>query len=274
MKFRPLMSGFGIWNLEFGVWLFSPSPFKVQSSRFKVQGLVLLLSSLLAASALANSDASFIAGTQAYHAGDYATAAQAFRESAARHPSSGTLQNLGLAEWQRGLAGPAVLAWEQSLSLDPFNKATRMNLRFARKTVQLEAPDLTWYEVLSTWLPVNWWAWIASISFWLTIAIALLPGILRLRKAAWHQAVAALGLMLFLLTLPALAGVHTRSRLGFVLQKDTPLRLTPTQEAQPITRLAAGEPARWAKPRGNYVLIRTSRGLGWVERAQFGLMAR
>src|SRR6266850_4647839 len=37
MKVRHLMSGFGIWSLEFGVWLFSPSPFKVQSSRFKVQ---------------------------------------------------------------------------------------------------------------------------------------------------------------------------------------------------------------------------------------------
>jgi tetratricopeptide (TPR) repeat protein len=248
--------------------MFPPSP-------FKVQGLLLLLSSLLAASALANSsDVSFIAGARAYHAGDYLRAAEQFRASAIRRPSSGALQNLGLAEWQRGLAGPAVLAWEQSLSLDPFNKATRMNLRFVRKTAQLEAPDLAWYEVLSTWLPVNWWVWVASISFWLTIAIALLPGILRLRKAAWHQAVAALGLMLFLLTLPALAGVHTRSRLGFVLQKDIPLRLTPTQEAQPVTRLAAGEPARWVKPRGNYILIRTSRGLGWIERAQFGLIAR
>jgi hypothetical protein len=56
-----------------------------------------------------------------------------------------------------------------------------------------------------------------------------------------------------------------------VLQKDTPLRLTPTREAQAVTRLAAGEPARFVRTRGNYVLIRTNRTLGWVEREQFGL---
>lgn len=240
---------------------------------FKVQGL-LFLSSLLALPSLATTpDPPFLAGSQAYHAGEYAQAAQQFRDSATLQPSSGTLQNLGLAEWQRGSNGPAILAWEQSLCLDPFNKATRMNLRFARKTAQLEAPDLVWYEVLSTWLPINWWAWIATVTFWLTIAMALLPGILRRRRAAWHQAVAALALMLFLLTLPALLGVHTRARLGFVLQKDTPLRLTPTEDAQPVTRLAAGEPARCQKSRGNYILLRTNRGLGWVERAQFGLIA-
>jgi tetratricopeptide (TPR) repeat protein len=252
--------------LDVGCWMFAPLP-------FKVQGLFFLLS-LLAAPALAKSpDPSFLAGTQAYHAADYPHAVEQFRASATLRPASGTLQNLGLAEWQRGSNGPAILAWEQSLSLDPFNKETRMNLRFARKTAQLEAPDLAWYEVLSSWLPVNWWVWIASISFWLTIAIALLPGILRRRKAGWHQAIAALGLTMFLLTLPALFGEHTRSRLGFVLQKDTPLRLTPTQDAQVITRLASGEPARWEKPRGNYVLIRTNRGLGWVERAQFSRIA-
>jgi len=56
-----------------------------------------------------------------------------------------------------------------------------------------------------------------------------------------------------------------------VITKDTPLRLTPTLEAQAVTRLAAGEPARWVRSRGNYVLIRTSRTLGWVEEGQFGL---
>ena len=99
-----------------------------------------------------------------------------------------------------------------------------------------------------------------------------LPGILRRRKATWQQAIAAVGLMVFLLSVPALFGIQTRSRLGFVLQKDTPLRLTPTLEAQAVTRLAAGEPARWVRARGNYVLVRTSRTLGWVEQKQLGLI--
>src|SRR5215475_12775962 len=213
-------------------------------------------------------------GTTAYRASDYPGAIKAFRESANLRPASGTLQDLGLAQWRRGHAGAAILSWEQSLWLEPLNAAARGNLRYARKVAQLEAPDLTWYEVVSTWLPANWWAWIAGISFWCAVAMVMLPGILRQPKRAWHQGVAALGLTIFLLSIPAHVGVHTRSRIGFVQQKDTPLRLTPTQEGQPVTRLAAGEPARLERQRGNYLLIRTSRSTGWVERGQFSLICR
>ena len=213
----------------------------------------------------------FREGTVAYRTGDYARAVEAFRQSATQQPASGTLQNLGNAEWKLGRAGAAVLAWEQALWLDPFNEPARADLQFARKTAQLETPELTWYEVISTWLPANWWAWIAGTSLWLAIGMVMLPGSLRLRKAAWHQAVAAVGLMVFLLSVPAFIGVQTRFRIGFVLQKDIPLRLTPTFEAQAVTRLAAGEPARFVRLRGGYVLIRTNRALGWVEREHFGL---
>ena len=216
----------------------------------------------------------FREGVAAYGIGDYAGAVTAFQQSTRRQLASGTLQNLGNAEWKLGRTGPAILAWERALWLDPFHKAARMDLRFARKTAQLEAPDLAWYEVISTWLPANWWAWIAGVSLWLAVAMVMLPGILRLRKATWHQAVAAFCLMVFLLSIPAYIGLQTRSRIGFVLQPDTLLRLTPTLEAQAVTRLAAGEPARLVRTRGAYVLLRTSRTLGWVERAQCGLICQ
>ena len=216
-------------------------------------------------------DPLFRAGASACRAGDYARAADAFRQSVLLQPASGALQDLGNAEWRCGRTGAAILAWEQARWLDPFNQSARQNLQFARKTAQLEAPDLMWCEVVSTWLPASWWAWIAGVSLWLAVGMGMLPGVLRLRKAAWHQAVAALGLMVFLLSLPAHIGVQTRSRVGFVLQKNTSLRLTPTLEAQALTHLAPGEPGRWVGARGKYVLIRTSRALGWVEHDQFGL---
>ena len=235
----------------------------------------LFLSLALFASGLrlvaASPDAFFQAGTTAYRASDYAHAAEAFRLSVALQPASGALQDLGNAEWRCQHTGAAILAWEQARWLDPFNRSVRQNLGFARKTAQLEAPDLTWYEVVSTWLPASWWAWIAGTSLWLAVGMGILPGVLRQRKATWHQAVAALGLMVFLLSLPAHIGVQTRSRIGFVLKQDTPLRLTPTLEAQAITHLGSGEPGRWVRARGDYVLIRTSRALGWVEGDQFGL---
>ena len=154
----------------------------------------------------------FNSGLQAYQAGDFAQAARAFREAAVQQPASGTLQNLGDAEWQRGRAGEAILAWEQALWVNPFDQSARNNLRFARAALQLDAPELKWYEAAASWLPANWWAWIAGGSLWLVVGMTTLPGILRWRKASWQQAVAALGLGILLVSLPAHFGSLTRTR--------------------------------------------------------------
>jgi tetratricopeptide (TPR) repeat protein len=220
----------------------------------------------------AEAETLFREATSAYSAGDYETAARSFRQSAAGGPASGTLLNLGLAEWQKGNVGAAIQAWEQSLWLNPYNPSARINLRFARKAAQVEAPELSWNEVVSTWLPVNWWAWLAGLSLWLAVGMTTIPAVLRLPKAAWHQALAAFGIMVFLLSVPAHVGVHTRSKLGFILDKEVSLRLTPTAEAQTITRLGSGEPIRKLRVRGDFILVRTSRATGWVGRSQFGLI--
>ena len=223
--------------------------------------------------AAGSADALFDQGMQAYVAGGFAQAATNFREASALRITAGTLHNLGNAEWQSGRPGAAILAWEQSQWLNPFNPDTRGNLRFARKAAQVESPELAWYEICSAWLPVNAWAWLATVSFWIAATMVILPGVLRWRKADWQQGLAAAGFAVLLITLPALVGVHTRSRLGVVVAAATPLRLTPTQQAQILAKLPAGESARLERQRGNYVFIRTATAGGWVERGQFGLVA-
>jgi tetratricopeptide (TPR) repeat protein len=215
---------------------------------------------------------SFTTGTAAYLSGDYDQAARAFRTAVAQRPSSGGLRNLGNAEWQRGQNGGAILAWEQALWVNPFDGRARNNLRFAREKAQIDSPELTWYEIASSWLPVNWWAWLAGLSLWLAVGALILPGVFRWRKATWPQAVAALGLGLFLVSIPAHVGALTRSNIGFVLNAETPLRLTPTAGGETLTRLAAGEPARRLRTRGNYVFVRTNRSSGWMEKSQLGLI--
>jgi hypothetical protein len=237
-------------------------------------GLLVLSSCAVEAAEPASAEALFQAGSLAYKSGEYGAAAAAFRDSAKTEPASGTFENLGLAEWQRGQAGLAILAWEQSLWLDSFSRSTHSNLRFARKAAQVETPQLAWYEVVSTWLPMNWWAWIGVCSFWVSIAATLLPGILRWRKRGWHQAIGAASLTLLLLSIPATFGVYSRSRLGFVLQKDCPLRLTPTEQSQLVTRLSPGDPVRLQRVRGLFCLVTTSRASGWVNRDQLGFISQ
>src|SRR2546427_7429611 len=185
--------------------------------------LAIALTACLSSAAVAVSDPAYLfkQGSQAYISGGFEQSALLFREAASAAPASGTLPNLGNAEWQCGRAGPAIFAWERAQWLDPFDANTRANLRLARKAAQLEAPDLVWYEICSTWLPVNAWPWLACVSFWLAVAMVMLPGLLRWRKADWHQGLAAAGFAIFLLTIPALAGVHSRSKLGIILAKET-----------------------------------------------------
>jgi tetratricopeptide (TPR) repeat protein len=220
----------------------------------------------------ATADEKFLVGIEAYKAAEFERAANAFQESTSMRPAAGAYQNLGLAEWQRGNVGKAVLAWERSLWLNPLDRAVHNNLRFARKAAQIEGPELTWAEVISGWLPVHWWSWILCWSLWVAIGAITLPSALRLPRASWHQILAAFAAMIFLLSLPAQFGLHTRAGLGFVLEKATVLRLTPTSDAQTLAQLAPGEPVRWLRLRGSYILIRTPRATGWVERSQLGFV--
>ena len=215
----------------------------------------------------------FRRGSDEYAAGHFQSAAYLFR-AASSPPAAGTLYNLGNAEWRSERPGPAILAWEQAQWLNPFDHNISGNLRYARKVRQLDSPELAWYEICSTWLPVNWWPWVACGGFWLALAMMMLPGILGWRKAGWQQGLAAASFAVFLLTIPTLAGVHTRSKLGIILPKDTALRLTPTSDAQELTRLPEGEAVRLERTRGNYLFVRTANASGWIEREQFGLISR
>jgi hypothetical protein len=218
-------------------------------------------------------EALFKQGTNAYARGDFTQAALCFKGVATAALSPGALHNLGNAQWQSGQPGPAILAWERGHWLDPFDANIRENLRFARKTRQLDPPELTWYETGSTWLPAGLWPWIASVSFWLALSLLMLPGIFRWKRAGWHQGIASAGFAVFLLTLPSIVGVQTRSKLGVLLPETTSLRLTPTGEAQVLTKLPPGETVRLQRARGKYLYVQTNSGPGWIERSEVGFIA-
>lgn len=231
-----------------------------------------LLGFELSAGAGSAPDESFQRGMESYRAAEFATSAKWFGECATRQPSSGAWQNLGLAEWRSGHVGEAIVAWERAGGLDPANRAAWANLQFARKTAQLESPTLAWNEVPSTWLPVNAWAWLGGVSLWAAVGLITLPAFLGRSRATWSQALAATGLAFFLLSLPAQIGAHTRARIGFVVGPGAALRLSPTRDAETVTQLAPGEPARGGEVRGDYVFVRTSRNSGWLKRHQFELV--
>jgi tetratricopeptide (TPR) repeat protein len=252
------LKALGRWMLDIGCWMFL---------RIVLAALLCVLNSGRAAT----NDA-FARGIELSRTGQFPEAAAAFEESAKTQPAAGTLLDLGLAEWQRGHAGAAIVAWEQARWIDPFDSRVEADLKFARQAAQVDEPPLKWHEAVSTWLPPNAWAWLSSISLWAGVGLLLLPGIFRRRKAGWHQWLAALAFGIFLFSLTANLGVVNRTQVGFVLRKNAPLQLTPTPDGEVISTLAAGEPARKLGTRGKFVFIRTLGGAGWMEQNEFRLV--
>jgi tetratricopeptide (TPR) repeat protein len=220
----------------------------------------------------ASPDDFFAQGIQLGRAGQFPEAAAAFENSVKQKPSSGALLNLGVAEWRRGRAGAAVLAWERARWIDPFDPRAAGNLKFARAVAQVDEPQLNWSEAASLWLPPDAWVWLAGASLWLAAGALTLPKFFRRRKSGWQQALAAAGLGIFLASMMANVGVVSRTNLGFVVKKNAPLLLTPTREGELISTLGAGEPARKLWARGDYFFIRAANGTGWIERGAFGLV--
>ena len=214
----------------------------------------------------------FADGLVAARAGNFSEAAAVFENELKSQPSSGALVNLGIAEWQRGRAGAAMLAWERAVWLDPFDARAQQNLKFARAVAQVDAPELRWHEKVSTWLPGNWWLWVAGAGLWLAAGALVLPRVFRRKKSGGQQMLVSLGVVVFIFALVVDVGVVSRTDIGFVLRKNTPLRLTPTDGSELISMLPAGEPVRRVKVRGKYFFIRTPMAAGWVERGQVGLV--
>jgi len=235
----------------------------------KLLPIIFLATALSAGNLPPDTGSYFARGCQQFSAGEFPDAAQLFYKSAEISPAVGTLLNLGLAEWRRGRAGAAILAWERAGWMDPFDTRVTADLKFARETARVDAPQLKWFETASTWLPPDAWAWLAAGSLWFGVALLMLPGIIRRRVAGWQQTLAALSFGIFLFSLAANAGVISRGQIGFVLKRNALLTLTPTREGEVVATLAAGEPARKVRARGDFVFVRATAGSGWIERTAF-----
>lgn len=216
----------------------------------------------------------FSSGLENYQTGKFPEAAADFEKAARLQPSAGAWVNLGLTEWQRGHAGKAIQAWERARWIDPFNEAARQNLKLARTVAQVDEPSLKWFERASLWLPPNAWVWLAGASLWLTAGALTLPRFFRRPRSGWQQWLAALGFGIFLFCLAANLGVISRTNLGFVVKKGTPLLLVPAKTSETITTLPAGEPARSLKARGDYHFVKTASGSGWIEGKDLGFVNR
>jgi tetratricopeptide (TPR) repeat protein len=147
-------------------------------------------------------ESQFDAGRSAYDLGDFAGAQRAYESLLeAGYESAALYHNLGNAHYRQQHVGPAILAYEKALKLDPSLEDARYNLALARRRV-VDAlkplPELfftAWLRRFVQGRPSELWAWLSVLMTWLALgggAAYLFLEQSSLRKVGFWGGLAAL----------------------------------------------------------------------------------
>ncbi len=215
---------------------------------------------------------SFELGNQAYMSKKYAVAITHYRQSAKKRGfSSSLLYNLGNSYAELGKIGPAVLAYEQALRLDPTNPDIHINLESIRKANGLYQPNQPWWRRVISILGADQWLLLAGISFSLLSGSLLLMAFVRkswLIKAL--KTVAVISSTSALLALPpAMFGYHHWR--DDVVLKSTRLRISPFDEAASAGAIQEGRIVTPVKTYKGFVFVQDINGRkGWLSVRDLG----
>lgn len=220
--------------------------------------------------------ARFTAANQAYERGAFDEAAGIYREIASSGFVSPALQyNLGNALFKAGRLGPAILAYERSLDLDPRDDDARSNLEYARR---LTADRISPATSPLTSLGIAYLLDLTSadqdavifITSWLLVGVCVAAGLIVQRSRARQLAVYAI----VLCAAPALlagASLATKAYLestqvgAIVLASEVNVLSGAGEENPTLFTVHEGLKVRVHQLMGEWVQVSLENGLaGWM----------
>ncbi len=213
-------------------------------------------------------DEQFAEANAQYEAGEYEQAAESYLKLLPAHQSANLHYNLGNAYYQLGDYGPAILHYEKALALDPRNPDVRANLELTQEAAELTPPAPSWAMIVADRASANVWAWLAAISFWLTLALLFLAPMYRW-KGPLRGGLTTLAIAVLITSAIALYGWHVQSGFGVVLTDEAKLSVAPTETSPSAGSVKAGQLAYIRKQHGEYYLVTLGDKVGWLERKQF-----
>jgi tetratricopeptide (TPR) repeat protein len=220
--------------------------------------------------------AKFQAGNDAYERGAYDEAAADYEEIASAGVASAALQyNLGNALFKAGRVGPAILAYERAMRLDPKDPDTRGNLDYLRTLLAdritpsvspLTALGLGYVMDLTSADEDAWIFIVAWIAGGLCVAITLLADDGRVKKAALYAgAVLALPALLAGANLAAKAYLESTRVEGVVMAHEVNVLSGAGEENPTLFTVHEGLKVRVYTRTGEWVQVALESGLaGWL----------
>jgi len=205
----------------------------------------------------------FEKGNKAFASDDYAGAVAAYHEQLeTTGPNASLLFNLGNAHYRLGKYGPAILAYERALVLDPHAEDIRANLRLARRAATaFEDHSPPVWETPLFWLGFDEWLFVGLTCLMLLAVISLVHAFIgdRMPRAVVRLLVGA-SLALVLIAIIAVSTRRAELSRGIVITSDAKVRLSPFPSADVVATLPAGRAVHIGKKHGGYFRIKN----GWI----------
>lgn len=217
----------------------------------------------------------FQTGIKAYENGDYGTAETAFTMAVETDETPAARHNLGLTYLQLDQPAQAVWQLERALLLDPFNRSYREKLTLLRNQLGLSPGAPKWYIQFSRILAFKAWVMVATLSFWLLLALLILPRVNQKKASHRIKLLSLLSALILTLSLTAIQLNLKTLNSGTVLSKETTaLHAAPATAAPESGFARPGERAHVIDRHNDFYKIKTEgSATGWLSKTDFHPLA-
>ena len=211
----------------------------------------------------------FTQGHIAYNAGNYKEAIDYYLKCLSEAQSVELNYNLGNSYYQNGDVGRAVLHYQKALALEPQNPEVRKNLKFVYTSVDLQNNRSGLLSRWATLCSIDTWTWLMTLGFWTSCTFILLLWLFRLNRSPIRYFFLFTSLIT-VLSLVGLLGSYTVLKQGVVLNNETPLKISPTENSPQSAVLQAGVMAMVKKKHlGWFYIIGPNNKTGWISDQDF-----
>ena len=213
----------------------------------------------------------FQTGIKAYENGDDEAAATAFTMAVQAEETSAARHNLGLTYLQLDQSAQAVWQLERALLLDPFNRSYREKLNRIRNQLGLSPGAQKWYIQLSQIVTFKLWVRVATLSFWLLLALLILPRLNQRKAGSRIKLLSLLSSLILVLSLTAIWLNLKTLKSGTVLSEEIiALHAAPATAAPESGFARPGERAHVIDQHNDFYKIKTEgAATGWLSKTDF-----
>jgi tetratricopeptide (TPR) repeat protein len=218
--------------------------------------------------AQADADATFTRANADYAAGKFPSAIEGYESLVKRGQWNPSLfYNLGNAYFRTDDLGHAILNYERALALDPSQPEARANLALVRDRARALELQTGWAEEHLDFLTRDQYTWLATLAFWIGVAIVAGLYFSKRRPVVWIFALllsgviaVGAGVAVYLLETGS-AGYD----LAIVTGKDIQARLATAESAGTVLVLPPGSEIKILSTRGSWDYAALPNDLrGWI----------